>query len=119
MISVEEAHRLLSQQLNIEPGKFYGNANHLSLGAGKLYSGIRFPVYDEGEALFSTAEGTIYILSHECDIAQENARAFNSHILICPVIDFRNFVQEYQQTASPTELQQFIASLAIRQISRV
>lgn len=119
MLTITEAHTIVSQHLTIDPGKFYGNSAQLSLGVGKLYSGVRFPKYDESDQIFDTVEGLVYVASHECDTAQENVRAFNSYVLICPVIEFSNFLHDYQAASPCAALRQFLASLARREISRV
>jgi hypothetical protein len=72
-------------------GKFYGTGSG-ALGAGQIYDGIRYPLFSPSECLFDTVEGKGIVLSHECDISQENNRPFNDFALICPVIPLEEFV---------------------------
>lgn len=118
-MEVDAAHHILSESLNYESGRFFSGGVQLSLGVGKVYSGIRFPIYNEDSELFLTAEGIVYVLTHECDIDQNNIRPFNTHVLICPVHNFEIFVEEYQKDHSEQELVSFLSNLANRNVSRV
>ena len=51
-----------------------------------FYDPVLYPIFDEERRVFVTAEGIAYILTHECDIANENDRLFNTDVLICPII---------------------------------
>ncbi len=119
MLSIEDAHRILTEKLTFDPGKFYGPANDLNIGVGQLYLGIRYPIYSPETELYQTVEGAVYLLTHECDVDQRNARPFNTDLLICPVLDFRLFVEEYQNEFSEEVLISFISRLGLRDVSRV
>jgi len=113
------AYSHLAKHLQLNPGRFYSEGKHLSLGVGQFYSDVRFPIFNEREQIFETAIGIVYILTHECDIDQANQRQFNSHLLICPIIDFRDFVTEFQPLFSEGDFVSFLARLARREVSRV
>ena len=119
MLNVGDAHRILAGKLAYGAGKFCAPAKDLSIGVGQIYSGIRFPLYNADSGRFQTASGIVYVLTHECDVDQNNQRTFNSDLLICPVIDFRIFVEEYQGGYTEEVFINFISSLAHREVSRV
>jgi len=119
MLGIDEAHGILVDKLTYDPGKFYGSANGLNLGVGQIFAGIRFPIYSEEKGIFQTANGIVYVVTHECDIDQNNKRPFNTHLLICPILDFRIFVEEYQKTFSESVLKSLISRIALRDVSRV
>lgn len=115
----DQAYKHLAAHLRLDPGKFYFEGARLSLGVGQLFTEIRFPIYNENEELFETAEGSVYILTHECDIDQSNPRPFNTHLLVCPIIDFRDFVTEFQPLFNEGDFISFLARLGRREVSRL
>lgn len=117
MISAGEACALLAERLDYDAKRFYFAARDLPVGVGEIFSGLRFPLYEDTESVFYTVEGTVYILTHECDIANE--RPFSSYALICPVIELGNWVEEYQQHHSEDELRSLLAHIAQRNVFRV
>lgn len=119
MLNVADAHKLLTEKLTFDAGRFYGPADNLSIGAGQIYTGIRYPVYSSETDLYQTVEGLVYVLTHECDVDQQNVRPFNTDLLICPILDFQYFIEEYQQEFSKGALISFINMLGLRDVSRV
>lgn len=105
---------LSSVKIVIDAWRFFGAHSHLSLGRGVIYEGIRYPVFDPSTSKFLTVEGTIYVLTHECDVSQENSRPFNDDVLICPLMPFNAFSDRYQQAYSQENLKNFLASLVWR-----
>lgn len=93
-------------------GAYYGSAAGLALGVGLLYDNVRYPQYDEAAQDYATLEGRVYVLTHECDVDQGNARAFNDQVLIIPVIDFAIWAEEFCAARSEGELAGFIPDLA-------
>lgn len=118
-MEVAQAFDHLQANLALEIGKFYAPSDRLSLGVGKIYRGVRYPIFDESRALFQTVAGFVLVLTHECDVDQANARLFNDHVLICPLIPFEKFVASYLQTLDENALKSFLANLGRRFISRV
>lgn len=118
-MDIDEAYERLARNLLIDSGKFFAERKHLSLGVGQIYSDVLFPVFNDQEQIFVTAEGFVYVLTHECDIDQANVRPLNTHVLICPIIDFRDFIAEFQAEHSEEHLASFLADLAKRNVSRV
>ncbi len=118
-MDLDKAHQHLTRNLLISPGRFFAEGKHLAPGVGQLYSGVRFPIFDDQQQLFVTAEGLVYVLTHECDVDQTNVRPFNTHILVCPIIDFRDFIAEFEAEHSDEYMFGFLTELARRNISRV
>lgn len=118
-MTVDEAHEVIARALSIEVGRFYSQGHHLSLGVGKIYSGIRFPIYDVTACIFDTAEGVALVLTHECDIDAGNDRPFNDFLLVCPVIRFEVFVDDFSRKLGDERLRNFLVELGRRTISRV
>ncbi|OQY55767.1 MAG: hypothetical protein DRR08_17275 [Candidatus Parabeggiatoa sp. nov. 2] len=120
-MNVNTAYRFMMNRLSIDAGKFFASGKDLSLGVGKIYSGVLYPQYDEQEQIFVTLEGIVYIITHECDIDQNNIRFFNTEVLICPIIPFDIFIEEYQAEHPKDEnkLKSLLSSLAQRKVSRV
>lgn len=118
-MDVDEAYRHLFRHLQLDSGRFFARDTGLSLGAGQLYAGVTFPIFDDENKLYLTAEGLVYVLTHECDIDQSNIRPYNSHVLICPIIDFREFVDEFQGSHSEEHLRGFLSDLGKRKVSRL
>jgi hypothetical protein len=105
--------------LTVEVGRFFGSPAGLHLGAGLVYVNVLFPEYSEPDGLFDTVEGTVYVLTNECDIDPANDRDFNTHTLLCPIIPFEVFVHAYQEKSGEDRLVDFLMRLAQRDIYRV
>jgi hypothetical protein len=129
-MNIEQAHLFLTTErsddnsfttrLSFDAGKFFAPPSKaISLGVGKIYSGIRYPIYNEDKQIFQTVQGLVYVLTHECDIDQNNIRPFNTEVLICPILDFRLFVKHFQTVHSEEQLKNFLLNLAQRKVSRV
>ncbi|MDA8362980.1 MAG: hypothetical protein M0Z84_03995 [Gammaproteobacteria bacterium] len=115
----DTAYGHLKNHLRVDPGRFYYGGTGLSLGVGQFYLDVHFPIFNEDDQSFDTAIGIAYILTHECDIDQNNRRPFNTYLLICPVIDFRNFVTELQPLFSESDFISFLARVGKREVSRL
>lgn len=115
----DQAHKHLSEYLRLDAGRFYAEGSSLSLGVGQIYSDVIFPLFNNLEKIFVTGVGLAFILTHECDIDQANRRPFNTHLLVCPIIDFRDFVAEFQNEHPDHEFISFLACLGRREVSRL
>lgn len=118
-MSLENAYTTLTKKLTIEVGKFFSANPKLSVGAGTIYGNVRYPLLDTDQNIFDTVSGLVYVLTHECDVAQDNVRIFNSDLLICPIIPLEDFVAEYEEKLPHEQLIAFVVSLASRDVSRV
>lgn len=116
----EEAYSIVSKASPIDVGKFYGSKGHLALGAGLFYDRVLSPLYDEKEKLFVTVRRPVYVLTHECDVDQANARPFNDFACFCPVIPLPLFLKRYQEKWPDEEqLKRFLANVGNRSVGRL
>lgn len=118
-MDVNAAYAIVRDQLDFDPGRFFNRGEGLSLGVGQVYRGVRFPMYNIDDALFDTVEGHALVLTHECDVDQENRRPFADYLLISPIIEFEALIQEYSRRLGDDRLQGFLVELAKRNVSRV
>jgi hypothetical protein len=102
-----------------KPGAFYGSAGGRAPGAGLIYRDVVFPHFNFETRRYDGLQGPAYVLTHECDIDQSNARHFNDLVLVCPLILFKDFVAEYERVMGAAALESFVASLAKNDVSRV
>lgn len=96
---------------------FYGEFAHLSLGRGLIYNGILYPLYIEEENRFRTLEGLVYVLSHECDVDQNNIRPYNDDILVCPMTPLEYVVECF--AGKDNDLKSFLGHVAKGRMSRL
>ena len=119
LMEVAEAHRIIEDVALDDPGIFYGNTNDLPPGAGLILSPVDFPAYQPDDDRFVVWGGPILILSHECDLDQDNQRLLNDLALVCPVRRL-DAVVEMAATAgySDNALTTFLGNLGRRRVSR-
>lgn len=82
-----------------DPARFYGPAATLPLGAGVLLRDCVIALPHPAETRFETGVGLALVLTHECDIDQQNERVFNDLLLVCPVIQLDHFCAECEEEA--------------------
>lgn len=118
-MDVEKAYQHVARNLTIDIGSFYSSGEQLSLGVGKIYTGVRYPIYGEERDIFVTVSGGVYVLTHECDIDQRNQRVYNEQVLVCPLIPFETSVERLEELLHPDQLLGFLTCLARREVSRI
>jgi hypothetical protein len=77
----------------LKPGAYYGTASGLSLGAGLIYDNIPVASYNESDKQFEIRDSLALVITHECDVA--NDRAFNDHVLVCPILPMDAYAGGY------------------------
>jgi len=97
------------------PGAFYGQHEGLNLGAGLIYSGVRQPAFDFEKQRYVTIEATSYVITHECDVATENARPLSDSLIVCPLIPFEAFIEEHGEVDN---LKSLLVEMAKRHVYR-
>lgn len=118
-MDISSAHSSLADHLDIDVGRFYGSASGLHLGAGQIYDEIRFPALNTDSKRFSTLEGLVYVLTHECDVDSNNERPFNEFVLVCPIIEFEQLVIGFSTIYDESYFTSFLARIGRREVSRV
>lgn len=71
--------------------RFYGGAEQLSLGTGVIIGEIPLPFFNVNASSYQIRETVALILTHECDISQENKRPNNSDVMLAPLIPLEDF----------------------------
>lgn len=118
-MEVAQAHSIAAAAARDDTGTFYGPAAGLALGAGLILSNVEFPTYQPDEGRFIVWAGPVLVLSHECDLDQDNQRLLNNLALICPVRRLETLVEMAAEAGySDTELSTFLGNLASRRVSR-
>ena len=119
-MSPEEACSILSAHSTVDSGRFYGPATGLQAGTGLIFEGVRCPHYEAEDRVYATVENCVYVLTHECDISQENTRVFNDFFVVCPVMTIESVVGEYLDFCRDiSTLTSFLAQVAQRRVSRM
>jgi hypothetical protein len=86
VLQYPNALKVCLENLGTDPARFYGPASALPLGAGMLLRECIVAIPHPDEVRFETGVGLGLVLTHECDIDQNNERHFNDLFLVCPVI---------------------------------
>lgn len=119
-MTADEAYRRVVSQFPSElEGRFYSPGTSVGLGKGKIYSDLRFPLFDPDSQKYLTADGLGYVLTHECDVETENERLFNEDLLVCPIIPLQDLIAVYQSDLPGELLPAFLGNLGARLISRL
>jgi hypothetical protein len=101
------------------PGAFYGAAGGRALGSGLIYGGIIFPLHNNETGTFDSAEGAVYVLTHECDVDQTNVRHFNHLVVVCPIIPLESLVAEYEAAFGEEQLKGLLVHAARNEVFRL
>ncbi len=116
---IEEAYEIVSAAVGSITGRFYVQAPNQSPGAGVIYTSLRYPVFLKSDMAFATAAGLCLVLTHECDVAVENTKAFNDSFLVCPIIPFETFVSEIEQSLTGERFKSYFSNLVHRRINQL
>lgn len=116
-MDIDEAYQVLIEGHGAFP-RFYGPAADLNLGVGLVLDNAAYPIYDDDEGDFVVVEGIVYLLSHECDISQENDRPFNDAALVCPIIPLQNVLDQYLSGLPEDKVVSFVHQLSGSRVDR-
>jgi hypothetical protein len=119
-VEVDDYLKLALENFNFaNPGAFYGPVGERSLGAGLLYADVAFPLFNDERGDFDTVQGLAYVVTHECDVDQDNVRHFNDLVIICPLIPLHALVEEYEALFGEDQLKGLLVSAAKNDVFRV
>lgn len=118
-MNVEEAIQYVLRGSTTNVGKFYSSGENIAVGRGKLYNAVVYPLFSSDKGIFLTVEGLGYVLTHECDVDENNNKLFNTDVLICPIIPLQDIVEELQQNLNREQLISFLTNLGAKNISRL
>lgn len=116
---VADAYDYVIRNYSGEVGRFYAPGTSLGLGKGMLFGRSVFAVFDPERGVYRTAEGVAYLLTHECDVEEENKRPFNEDLLVCPLMRLEDVVEELSLDLDDQQLSSFMGSLGSRNIPRL
>jgi len=118
-MQAEEAYDHVIRSCPADPGRFYEPGNRLALGKGCIYRDAVFATFDDDKGRYRTAQGEVYVLTHECDVDADNARLFNSDVLVCPLTSLQLVVANLELFLGQDQLVSFLTNLGARNISRL
>lgn len=99
MLATSDLDRLCNLGLRwfggTSPGAYYGSAEGLSVGAGIMYSGVQYPVFDVAFQEYKIIEGLVLVITNECDT--ENDRAFADSVLACPIQSLEDLAEQFSE----------------------
>jgi hypothetical protein len=107
---IDEIAAAAQKTSTVQAGAFYGPAAGLSAGAGLIYEGINYPVFNPAENRFQIRTGLALVLSHECDIDPQNSRDVNTEVLIAPIITVPAFSEIFDTSDGRRALGSGLAS---------
>ena len=84
-----------------------------------FFSDVPYPAYDIEAHRFRVYQGSVYVLTHECDIDQDNERPFNDLAVVCPVMRLEDLVEEYKAAGHEDKLYNLVQDIALDRIQRV
>jgi hypothetical protein len=76
-------------------GAWYGHAGALAPGVGVIFDGIVYPLFNPITGRYQVQSGLVLILTHECDIDQNNVRVMNRGFLLAPLIPLNTFAANF------------------------
>lgn len=112
------AYDIISARIT-EPGRYFGPAGKLSTGVGLFLRNAPYATYSRDEEDYVVVDGLVYVLTHECDISEENDRPFNDFAVVCPITPLELVAEEYVARFNADKAQQFFDALAQEAIERV
>lgn len=112
--------RVLEDSMTYDAGSFYGATAERGVGRGMLHR-VPYALYNPDTTVFDTVRGLVYVLTHECDVDEENTGRFaNTDVLVCPILPAEIMVPDYRSSAgSDDRLRGFLHHLARNNIQRL
>lgn len=105
--------------MRTDPGRFYGPASGLPIGAGIVLRDCPYPLPDESKAEYRTAVGPTLVLTHECDVDQNNDRMFTDHILVVPIVPLEILCQQLEDDFGKGSWGGLLPKIAADEVFRV
>lgn len=100
-------------------GAWYGAAGGLAPGVGVIFAGIPHPLFNPEINRYQVVSGLVLILTHECDIDQNNARAMNTSFLVAPLIQMTAFAQIFASEAQQLAARNLARDVAANRVNRL
>lgn len=119
VLSAQEAYEIASAYPAPGRDRFYGGIGDAALGAGVILRNVEYPLYVIEEGTFGRFSSIAMVLTHECDLDQENERVLNDIALVCPIIDLESFTARLNAVLDCANASRFIANVSARYINRL
>lgn len=100
-------------------GAFYSSPGGRPLGRGVILRDCTVPFFDHDAKKFLTGKGFVCVLTHECDIDENNERPFNDKLLIAPIMDFEIWYDVSKKALGEEAAQRVAVDIVKDQIFRV
>lgn len=100
-------------------GAYYGGADGLSPGAGLIYSGVAYTVFNSVSRRFEARKGPVLVLTHECDIDPNNQREFNEYFVFAPLILMSGFASYFEALGLRETAKSLVAEVAKDGVNRL
>ncbi|WP_426265133.1 hypothetical protein [Sphingomonas sp. PWP1-2] len=84
-----------------------------------LIDNVEYPAYVASESRFGVLRGLVLVLTHECDLEQDNSRVMNDAAIICPVIPLEAFVENLEGVLDDNAAGQLLSHVTARNVNRL
>ena len=118
-LQVEEAADLAAAYPAPGRDRFYGAIGEAGLGAGLILTNVEYPLFLRQENAYGLLRGLVIVLTHECDLDQDNERLLNDTALICPVLPLDALVNNLNQVLDYETARRFISNVSARYVNRL
>lgn len=101
-------------------GAWYGAAAGLAPGVGVIFAGIPHPLFNPELHRYQVVSGLVLILTHECDIDQNNVRGgMNTSFLVAPLIQMTAFAQIFASEGQQSVARNLARDVAANRVNRL
>jgi hypothetical protein len=119
ILEVREAFELAAAYNRPDGDRFYGPIGDAAIGAGLVLTNVEYPTYLRDEEGFGRLKGAVLVLTHECDLDQENERVLNDVALVCPIIPLDALVGRLNEALDYETARRLIANISARYVNRL
>jgi hypothetical protein len=84
-----------------------------------VLTNVEYPLFLRDQNAYGLLKGLVIVLTHECDLDQNNERLLNDTALICPVLPLDVFVQQLQAVLDTAAARRFISNVSARYVNRL
>lgn len=117
------AEELADLAVNHHPTRFsgawYGQAGTLAPGVGVIFDKIAYPLFNPSTQRYQIESGLVLILTHECDIDQNNVRAMNRGFLVVPLIPLDTFAANFSKEGLKDDARALARDIAANKVHRL
>jgi hypothetical protein len=119
VLTVRDAYEIAAAYPAPGRDRFYGALAGAALGAGVILQDVEYPLFVIEDGSWGRFTSLAMVLTHECDLDQENERVLNDVALVCPIIDLESFTLRINAVLDCATASRFIANVSARYINRL